>query len=361
MTTTDKIVVGCMSGTSLDGVDAVKLRVRQEDGFYQTDILEYGEKNLLFSIQKELKHLSLGNLSSVQHILKLQLDITKVYIDVIKAFDPNFELIVLHGQTIFHDPPLSWQMINAHQVCAAFNKTCLFDLRAADIARGGQGAPISPLADAIVYQADEERRAVVNLGGFINITKIGPGPQLKQDIQGFDLCICNQWLNQLSQELFQKPYDKDGDFAAQGNIQTELTELFYSHFESQREHKRSLGSKDDQNDLLNKDFLSQYHANDILKSSCQALAKIVIEACSGCDRIILAGGGCKNKALVGCLKNTANAPVQLSDDFGLPIQQREAAHMALLGALCLDQQPITLPHITKCQQTPFLSGTWIYP
>jgi anhydro-N-acetylmuramic acid kinase len=233
----------------------------------------------------------------------------------------------------------------------------------ADLAHGGQGAPISPLADALMFQSQTEKRAIINLGGFINITTLSTELESPNSIQGFDLCICNQWLDQLANKFFQKPYDEEGKMAQLGQYIPALSQKFYDYFKSQWQHQRSLGSHDDQNDLLNdKSLLAEHSAHDILKSSCYALAKIIIEACKGHDRLILAGGGCHNKALISCLEELSPVPVQLSDMFGLPFQQREAALMAILGNLCLDKQPITLPQVTGCQnRKSFLSGSWVYP
>ena len=80
----------------------------------------------------------------------------------------SIDLIAVHGQTVFHAPPLSWQLIAPAPIAQSFGVPVVFDLRAADLAAGGEGAPITPLADFVMFADANETRAVVNLGGFAN-------------------------------------------------------------------------------------------------------------------------------------------------------------------------------------------------
>lgn len=359
---TERIIIGCMSGTSLDGIDAVKVKVNQKDQQVHTELLEYHDQAYSSTLQRDLKQLSLGQTTTIEQLLKYQQELGELHVELIKKFSPNFELIVLHGQTLFHAPPLSWQIAQPHLISSQFNCTCLYDLRMSDLSHGGQGAPISPLADALLFSSQTEQRAIINLGGFINITTLPTTFDSSHSIQGFDLCVCNQWLDQLAQKFLQKPYDENGNMANLGEHLPELSDKFYHYFKTQWQQGRSLGSQDDQNLLLNDTTLLEHSAQDILKNSCHALAKLITEACTNADRLILAGGGCNNKTLVSCIEEHSHVPVQLSDMFGIPFQQRESVLMALLGYLCLDKRPITLPSITGAQdRKPFLSGSWVYP
>ena len=113
------------------------------------------------------------------------------------ALEARADLVVAHGQTVFHAPPASWQLLNAAPIARAVRAPVVFDLRQADLAAGGQGAPITPLADWIMLRAHGPAaagRAIVNLGGFCNVTILpsGAGPE---GVRGMDVCPCNHLLD----------------------------------------------------------------------------------------------------------------------------------------------------------------------
>lgn len=350
-----------MSGTSLDGIDAVKLLVKGEGYNLTYEILEFHSIDYPSSLRTKLKNITLLKSTTIQSVLECQHDITESHIELLSKFKNDYDLLALHGQTLYHNPPISWQAINPNPIVAKFNKTAVYDLRAADLAYNGQGAPITPLADAICFQNEDEARSIINLGGFINITHLKSGPFNPSTVEGHDLCICNQWLDQLSREHFSKDYDDQGSFAAQGQLNKELEENIFRYFKAQWGKGSSLGSKDDQNHSLQEIAAHEPNPYNLLFSSCHALARIIIKSCEKSERLILAGGGCHNKTLLKILKENTKQEVSLSDTYGMPFQQREAIEMALLGAVCQDKVSITLPQITKSSPSPFLSGSWIFP
>src|SRR6185436_14618647 len=118
----------------------------------------------------------------------------------------RLDLIAAHGQTVFHAPPLSWQMLNPWPLVRDLQTSVVFDLRGADLAHGGQGAPITPLADWVLFRSNSRTRAVVNLGGFCNLTLLPPGrPDM---VRGFDVCACNQLLDHIARGILQRPFDE---------------------------------------------------------------------------------------------------------------------------------------------------------
>ncbi len=350
-----------MSGTSLDGIDAVKLLVKGEGYRLTYEVLDFHSIDYPSVLRTKLKDITLLKNTTIQSILECQHAITESHLELFSKFKNDYDLITLHGQTLYHNPPISWQAINPNPIVAKFNKTVVYDLRAADLAHAGQGAPITPLADAICFQNENEARSIVNLGGFINITHLNSGPFNPSTVEGHDVCICNQWLDQLSKKYFNHDYDDQGNFASQGQLNKELEENMFHYFKTQWKKGVSLGSQDDQNHSLQDMAAHEPDPNNLLYSSCHALARIILKACESSNRLILAGGGCHNKTLIKLLKESTKQEICLSDAYGMPFQQREAIEMALLGALCQDKISITLPQITKSSHSPFLSGSWIFP
>src|SRR6185503_11214172 len=117
---------------------------------------------------------------------------------------------------------------------------------AADLAAGGQGAPITPLADFILFRSERERRAILNLGGFANYTVLpasngGPAERYVAQIIGGDVCACNQLLDTVARELFSRPFDEAGGRAATGVVRPALFDGLQSILNAQASAGRSLG------------------------------------------------------------------------------------------------------------------------
>ncbi|NQU05113.1 MAG: anhydro-N-acetylmuramic acid kinase, partial [Calditrichaeota bacterium] len=234
-----------------------------------------------------------------------------------------------------------------------------FDLRAADLAGGGEGAPITPLADYILFRDTKETRYIVNLGGFCNVTALSQGLLLENKISGKDLCACNQLLDKIAANFFHKPFDTNGFQAKHGSVQSESFEKLLELLTSQSNAKRSLGTGDEIAAWIRR-FSSRHIGADIARTACAAIAETIMNYCESADRIILAGGGVMNKTLLREIRKRFDIPVDLSDEHGIPAQYREAVAMAVLGALCQDRVPITLPDVTGVEEAP-VSGCWVMP
>jgi 1,6-anhydro-N-acetylmuramate kinase len=259
------------------------------------------------------------------------------------------DLIAVHGQTIVHRPPVSWQLINPAPIALRFNCSVVFDLRQADLAAGGQGAPITPAADWVLFGDQETRRAVVNLGGFCNVTVLGDdGDEPLAGVRGFDVCACNQVLDAAARRGLDAPYDDGGRAALLGEAQDYAVAELVEMLVRQRTSGQSLGR------LL---------PEDLAASAVEAVARCIGETLSGhdVDEIVVAGGGARNEALVEALKQHAGLPLRRSDELGVPVAAREPLAMAVLGALCADRVPITLPRITGCADAAPVAGTWCLP
>ena len=342
-----RTVVGTMTGTSMDGVDAVAVQI---DGF--------GESMSASFINME--SCDLGNARTVLQQLatsggsQAELDnaellvgditakaITKLNLDAI-------DLIALHGQTVFHKPPKSVQLINTDPIAARYPCTILTDPRQADLQLGGQGAPITPLADWIMFRSTEISTAIVNLGGFCNVTLLPANCNINQ-IQGFDVCCCNLLLNAIAKERIGTEFDLNGDSAMRGKSDEKICTMLFEYLSEQSHEQRSLGTDDDIGDYalqIGKHLATE----DLLASATKAIGACIYGSMSA-QRILLAGGGVHNKALVEATVN--NGTTEL---LGVPTQAREAMAMAILGALAQDGVSITLPQITGRKETTELVG-----
>jgi 1,6-anhydro-N-acetylmuramate kinase len=277
---------------------------------------------------------------------------------------PRVDLAALHGQTVFHRPPESWQLLNAHPVALALQCDVVFDLRGADLALGGQGAPLTPLADWILFRTAHPR-AIINLGGFANATFLPADDdrthtQQVAAIRGADLCACNQLLDHAARSAINKPYDSGGAVAA-GGTRNDAAFAGLRALLAPRADGRSLGTGDEFFAWVDR-YTPHLTPADLLATAADATGEAIGSAlrASGVHDAIVAGGGARHGRLCAAIAIAANCKVIASSDLGVPVSCREALEWAILGALAADGLDIALPAVTQRASTGLIpSGTWI--
>ncbi len=413
-----RIVIGCMTGTSIDGIDAAAVRLTGRGLGLRVEFLA-GVSRPLGPLAGTLRRLARGEALTAEEIARAARDFSLEHAETVRELvaehAPAF--LAVHGQTVFHAPPLSWQLFNPAPLAAAVGVPVVSDFRSADIAAGGQGAPITPLADFLCFADAGERRVVVNLGGFANFTALprraatGAGASTADGaaaaigaiadidaatdkdavadmgaaadidaIGGGDICICNQLLDRLAREHLGREFDADGAVAAAGRPIGPLVAELAARLTRQAGLGRSLGSADEPHawEIFPPGAAGEApmsgtaggaaasaaasgvpaSAADVLASATAAIGQVVAERLPACERVLLAGGGALNAALRSAIARHVAAPVELTDAYGLPGRYREAAQMAVLGALCADGAAITLPRVTGVARPAPVAGCW---
>ncbi|MCH8345152.1 MAG: anhydro-N-acetylmuramic acid kinase [Planctomycetes bacterium] len=361
-----RLVIGVMTGTSLDGIDVATAMIQGQGLEMRAKLLRHVTADL-GPLRDELHRAAQQEPMTAGQFAGLALALGERYADAIgEAVGPTNrnDLIAVHGQTIVHRPPVSWQLINPAPIAARFGCPVVFDLRQADIAAGGQGAPITPIADWIMFRDAEHRRAIVNLGGFCNVTILPArrsGKPLEQ-IRGFDICACNLVLDAVARQTLGTPYDQGGGAAQCGAPHAEAVQDLSATFRRQRSEHRSLGTEDEASDWVAQHKI-RIPPNDLAATAVEAVSECIGAAIAehDVDQIIIAGGGAHNRALVAAIDRQCHTPARLSDALGVPIQAREALAIAVLGALCADGIPITLPQVTGCTDPAPVAGMWCLP
>lgn len=244
-----------------------------------------------------------------------------------KHFDLNYiDLIASHGHTIHHAPHkgYSLQIGSGAQIAARTGVPTIDNFRATDIALGGQGAPLAPMADYFLFP---KYNHFINLGGIANISIIHD-----TDIKGYDICACNQVLNHLANQLGHD-YDDGGQIAASGHpipaLKKELDHIAY--------HKLK-GAKSLSNQYVRKHIIQvvQSHPGTIqdkLHTAVRHISGLIAKAIDTAshDKILITGGGAYNSYLIKQIKQQSNKKFELPAD--QIIQFKEALLMALLGVL----------------------------
>ncbi|MCH8153548.1 MAG: anhydro-N-acetylmuramic acid kinase [Planctomycetes bacterium] len=361
-----RLVIGAMTGTSLDGIDVAATEIDGTGLDMRANLLRHVTADL-GPLRDELHRAAQQEPMTAGQFAGLALALGEQYADAIgEAVRPTnrSDLIAVHGQTIVHRPPVSWQLINPAPIAARFGCPVVYNLRQADIAAGGQGAPITPIADWILFRDRLHRRAIVNLGGFCNVTILPAGRSGKplEQVRGFDICACNLVLDAVARQTLGTAYDQGGGAAQCGAPHAEAVQDLCATFRRQRSEHRSLGTEDEASDWVAQHKI-RLPPNDLAATAVEAVAECIGEALAeyDVDQVIIAGGGAHNRTLVDAIAEHCHQPVRLSDEFGVPIQAREALAMAVLGALCADGIPITLPQVTGCTEPAPVAGTWCLP
>ena len=364
-----RCVVGVMTGTSIDGLDASLVEIKGRGLEMSARLMRHASKPL-GELRTTLRAAADQKAMTAGEFARLALDFGRLHADAIELLMQEADLdargltldaICVHGQTVFHQPPVSWQLINPAPIAARFACPVVFDLRQADLCAGGQGAPVTPLADWILFRHALHRRAIVNLGGFCNVTILpaGDSPALIRDIAGFDVCACNQVLDAVARLALGVSFDDRGAAARQGQYDKQASESLLAILRRQRSNNRSLGTGDEAMQWV-QGHLTSLTPNDLAFNATLAIGHCISDAIAqhGVEEVIAAGGGARHELLLEVIEQKLELRLHRSDQLGVPIEARESMGFAVLGALCADRVPITLPTVTGCHGAP-IAGSWL--
>jgi len=366
-----RFIIGCMTGTSLDGLDAALIEVTGS-GLAMSVRFIRGVTHPLGDTGAILKRFASGEALTAESITSVSREFALLHATAVKDLlqGETADLIAVHGQTVFHKPPLSWQLFNPAVLAVETGSPVVSDFRSLDLARGGEGAPITPLSDFISFRSTACDRVVVNFGGFINITLIPKRPmnlpegseglgRWLDSVTGRDVCVCNQLLDRAAMLVLGKPFDQDGACAMMGRCDPAAQESLAKALRDQAEAGRSLGDAKEPFRLLER--LSQtLRPADLLRTACASIGLVLAECIgSGGYDLLVAGGGIRNLALLNEVSNRCGRKVTPTDEYGIPAGFREAIAMAALGGLAMDGCSVTLPSVTRA---PVGSGPagWTY-
>lgn len=375
-----RLVVGCMTGTSIDALD-VALVIITGKGMEMRGGLAAIHSEPLGDLAPLLRRIASNEKLTATEMAEASWALGELHAEAITTAlsGRSPDLICVHGQTVMHSPPSSavskgdatntqargrtWQLLQPAPIAARLNCTVVYDLRAMDVALGGQGAPITPIADWILCRSNDRTRAIVNLGGFANATMLpaGLGPDA---VRGFDICACNQLLDAIARARLGSPFDKDGDAALAGTIHAEMLDALTNLLEQQARAGRSLGSGDELAVCVQR--ATHVSPPDLARTACEGVGGVIGRVIAQSpsrppEEIYLAGGGSFNPVLCAAIARAAGVPCQPLDAIGVPVQAREAMCFAVLGALCQDRVPITLQSVTGVPSPAPVSGAWCFP
>jgi 1,6-anhydro-N-acetylmuramate kinase len=370
-----RYAVGFMTGTSVDGIDAAVIEARGFGTTLSARIVDHVHAPL-DDLRPALTAFARGEAMTAAQITRLSRRFGELHAELLNRCrdERSLALVAAHGQTVTHAPPDSLQLLDPWPIVREAACPVVHDLRGADLAGGGAGAPITPRADAVLFRDHRMTAgtlAIVNLGGFVNVTLLPEPPDdddgIFEGVEGFDCCPCNHLLDAAAEALLGTPFDVDGEVAMAGTPDAEAASRLRDSISGLFQAGRSGGDGDEMREHAIEIARSAASPADGLATLHRAVASAVIDCVqTRCDErgiqrpveFVLAGGGVLNRRLVEEIGSRATVRVRSSDALGVPAQAREAAAMAILGLLAFDGLPITDPASTGRRTPAIPAGRW---
>jgi anhydro-N-acetylmuramic acid kinase len=370
----DKILaIGLMSGTSVDGIDAALVEIRDRHNRIETNLIAGHTYPYPADLRAEILAVCAGEPRSLQQICELDDRIAESFAQAAIAIsdksDRKPDLIGSHGQTVFHRPPVGNQMgytvqLGRGAVIAKLTgiKT-ISDFRVADIEAGGQGAPLVPMIDTLLLSDPTKYRVCQNIGGISNLTYLPPNAIDNQDqVFGFDNGTGNVLMDMATQKLFGESFDRDGAIARQGKPDLNLVNQWLT-----QEFFVTAPPKSTGRELFSPDYLEARLAEcedlsnyDILATLTEFTARAIAKSYRDFlpvfpDEVMIGGGGGRNGYLMERLQDLLKpAIVKRTDDFGMSGDSKEAIAFALLGYFRLKERAGNLPSFTGAKRSVLL-------
>ncbi|MEH7289152.1 anhydro-N-acetylmuramic acid kinase AnmK [Priestia megaterium] len=362
--------VGLMSGTSLDGIDAALVQIEGSGYESKVKLLHFITMPFSPQLKKEIEQALSFEHSNVQLICSLNFKLGYACADAVKKVcqEARFSLeqidvIGSHGQTIYHQPyasgstAMSTLQIGEPAVIAYETKTkVVANFRVMDMAAGGQGAPLVPHTERILYSHNNYTRLLQNIGGIGNVTLIPP-KHSPIPVVAFDTGPGNMMIDEACQKLFNVSFDENGRLAAGGKIISELLEDCMNHDYMKLSPPKSTGRElfgtQYTKRLLEK--YSKHKKEDLLATITMFTASSIVHHYETCifpaysiDEVIIGGGGSYNNTLMNMIKAQLGkrCRVYTQEEIGMSSEAKEAVAFAVLANETLSGYPSNVPSAT---------------
>ncbi len=371
------LLLGLMSGTSLDGVDCALCEVSDR----RLRLVRWWPTAFPTALRRRL-HAAARGAASSHETGQLHHDLGRFYVAAAKRELGGARLtgVGLHGQTIYHQPggksPATFQLGEPAWLAEALRVPVVCNFRAGDLAAGGQGAPLATLFHQRVFGRRGERVCVNNLGGISNVTLLDDASSLGGPLLAFDTGPANMLLDLAMRELThgRRAFDRNGAWAARGRSHEALVRRWLRHPYFRREPPKSTGRE-----LFGEPFWQKIQPEvaaaklgryDLMATLTEFTARSIAQNYRAhlpqpLDRIILTGGGVANSSLVRRLfaalqGEGIRAQFESVEDLGWPLQSVEPSAFALLAYHRLRGCPSNLPETTGALRKVVL-GQCVFP
>ena len=383
-----KIVIGLMSGTSVDGVDAALVEIREHGLETQIELLAFNELPFSTEVRSRIFNLFQPETSGVQEICQMNFLIGEFFADAALSViadaalkKKDIDLIGSHGQTVYHLPPrkdtqyvpstlqLGEPAVIAHRT----GIPTIADFRVADVAAGGQGAPLVPYVDFLLFRETDRTIALQNVGGISNVTLIPAGAGATK-VLAADTGPGNMIIDAVTEIVTngEHTYDSGGQLAARGQPCEPLIEKWMKHPFIQASPPKTTGREAFGMEFV-RDAIEQAESmhlsdSDIIATAAEFTSQTIFDYYRrfllpyySCDEIVVSGGGVHNSTLMQRLKMLFNPiPIRTIDAYGIPSAAKEAIAFAVLANEAVYGNCGNLPQSTGASQSKVL-GKFVPP
>ena len=361
-------VLGVMSGTSLDGVDAILVRFERRGGALAWEVVTRAEAVFAPELRARLlRAIEPGGADAIE-LTQLHAEVGEAYADLCAAVAAGhpIDLVALSGQTVYHiprvDPGRGWRQVSTLQLgeSARVVERCrvpvVSDFRQSDLAAGGQGAPMVPFGDLHLFGNPGVARAVQNVGGIGNVTLL-PSDGDPVGVLAFDTGPANCLLDEAAAATVGQPFDRGGALAAAGEVDAQLLARLLAHPYLALPPPKTTGREVFNLRELLPEGPGAWSPADLLATLTAFTAESIADAYRrwvlprGLDEVVLAGGGALNPALVAALRTRlAGVPLHTFEELGWRSKDRETLAFALMGYAAWFGLPNTLPSATGARR-----------
>ncbi len=368
--------VGLISGTSTDGIDAVLATIAEDRKVQIDNACSVAYPAPVRCAVEELARTSRTQPIDLQRAGELNVQLGELFAaaaqSAMSGTNPDrVRAIGSHGQTVLHNPagkhPFTLQLGSGAVIAERTGIATVVDFRAADIAAGGQGAPLVPAFHNAVFHDLRESRCIVNIGGISNVSYLPANP--RQPTLGFDTGPGNTLLDTWIERHKRQPFDQDGEWGASGLADIGLLAAMLADPYLGTAPPKSTGRE-----YFNLDWLDAILASrptnlepaDVQATLVRLTATTIVDAVNRflpkTHRLSVCGGGARNPAIMTALQTAANnIPVGTTADLGIDPAWVEAAAFAWLAKQRLQGNPGNLPAVTGARHSAVLGAIYLPP
>jgi anhydro-N-acetylmuramic acid kinase len=365
-------VIGMISGTSFDAIEAVAMNLSLKDQTISAELLGHLSVPYSPNVRAGVAGLLPPNATTINEVCRLDTLIGMSFAEVAATLaDEHFggeaDVVCSHGQTVFH-----WvedghalgtlQIGEGAWIAERTGATVVADVRSRDVAAGGHGAPLASLLDVLLLGKNPSSiRGSLNLGGISNITVVGPS----EEPIAYDIGSANALMDAAVTWLTNgaATFDRNGERASRGTVDNELLEMLLQDPYYDEPAPKSTGKE-----YFHEQYLLEHigdrhiEPDDLLATLAELTVETVARAVEayGVSELFVAGGGTRNPVLMsGLRRRLPGVPVSLIDDFGVPEDAKEACLFAIIGFLSVHGLPSTIPSATGARHASVMGA--IFP
>jgi len=364
------LYIGLMSGTSMDGIDAVIVELDDNNCLVKKNHnISYPHKvrSLLLSSSRNWESTTSEKIEMLDRkVGECFREATTTLLKKSKIKHSNIIAIGSHGQTIRHQPriknPYSLQIGNPQIIANGTQIKTIADFRRNDIDAGGQGAPLTPSFHKWFFSDKKYDRVILNIGGFSNITILSKS---QKRVRGFDTGPGNSLMDSWIQEKRKLPFDMNGEYAKNGEIIPELFDKL-----SKDPYFSSPSPKSTGFEYFNLTWLKNHIGNTVFKNAdiqatllnltVSTIKQSILSSAPNTKQVIVCGGGVHNSYLMTQISDSLYPIiVKKSDDFGLSPDYMEAVAFAWLAKQKLEGIPANIPSVTGANRNVILGKEFL--